>query len=288
MTPDLVQWLAEKASPQSLALVTIGALFITAVVKAIGAKIPRLADFRDWWMIGGLVGIGLGLAVIEVSVAGALAGLLCAVLATGGYEYLTGGGVLLKGPGNGPTGTPGSGPAAGPGAAGPTLLLLALLPLIGAGCMAPATVQQAQQWEEAAWRAYVANTTRITDLTLSLYEAERAARRERATEDALAKVQAEAVDGLLPAAEFADAAKALAQERENADTQTKLVVSRIRELIAANANEAAKALRIHGKMSEWLAAGPDASAIPAMTAEVAGLLQSFCPTAKTVPKVTTP
>jgi hypothetical protein len=170
-------------------------------------------------------------------------------------------------------------PADRPGNGGTTrtclLIPLAfLLPLLG-GCVAPTAVREGQAWEETAWRGYIRNTDRIHDLTLSMYEVERTAARDRATQDALSRVKAKAVDGKLPADEFASALEVLCQEREKADSQTKALVGRVRSLVAANNVEAAKALRIHGRMAEWLEAGVDESAVPLLVREAAALIQSY-------------
>jgi hypothetical protein len=141
--------------------------------------------------------------------------------------------------------------------------------------VAPTAVREGQAWEEAAWQGYIRNTDRIHDLTLSMYEVERTAARERATQDALARVKAKAVDGKLPADEFASALETLCQEREKADGQTKTLIDKVRSLIAANNAEAAKALRIHGKMAEWLEAGIDESAVPLLVREAAALINSY-------------
>lgn len=157
------------------------------------------------------------------------------------------------------------------------LLALLLLPLAG-GCMAPAAVQQGQAAEAQAWAGYVSNVGRINDLTLSMYEIERRAAVESATKDAMRKVNAAAVDGKLPAAEFAGALEALVSEREKAAAQTATIVKKTRALIDANNLELAKALRLHGAMTDWLAAGIDSSAIPGLIEEAAALYQTFKPT----------
>jgi hypothetical protein len=170
-------------------------------------------------------------------------------------------------------------PADRPGSGGTTgaylLIPLAFLLSILGGCVAPTAVREGQAWEEAAWQGYIRNEGRIHDLTLSMYEVERTAARERATQDALARVKAKAVDGKLPADEFASALEVLCQEREKADGQTKTLVDKVRSLIAANNAEAAKALRIHGKMAEWLEAGIDESAVPLLVREAVTLIQSY-------------
>jgi hypothetical protein len=91
------------------------------------------------------------------------------------------------------------------------------------------------------------------------------------------------VDGKLPADEFAAALEVLCQEREKADGQTKTLVDKVRSLIAANNAEAAKALRIHGKMAEWLEAGIDESAVPLLVREAASLIQSYRSPSTTAP-----
>jgi len=166
----------------------------------------------------------------------------------------------------------------------PAALVLLLLPaLFIGGCAASATVQQAAAWEQQAWAVYIRNTDRIHDLTLSMYELERTAAKERATAAALKMVEARAVDGKLPVAEFMEGLLALEAERTAVDAQTKAVVGKVRDLITANNAEAAKALRVHGKLAEWLAAGMDETAIPGLVQEAMGLIQSFKAPA-TVPK----
>ena len=162
---------------------------------------------------------------------------------------------------------------AGAGKAPIILALVLILPL--AGCMAPAIVQQGQAAEAQAWAGYVNNVGRINDLAISMYEIERTAAVEAATKDALRKVNAAAVDGKLPVADFAGALEALVQEREKAANQTKTVVGKVRGLIDKNNLELAKALKLHGAVTDWLEAGIDSSAIPGLIDEAMTIFQTF-------------
>lgn len=150
-----------------------------------------------------------------------------------------------------------------------------MISLFLVGCAAPLNVQEAQAWESNAWAAYIRNADRIVDLQLEMFKSERQARTEAATQDALARVKARAVDGKLPVEDFTTALTVLTTERDKAKTQTETLVARVKSLAQANNAEAAKALRIHGKMAEWLEAGMDESAIPGLVQETIGLIQSF-------------
>ena len=169
------------------------------------------------------------------------------------------------------------------GAGTASLLLLALLFLPMAGCAAAATVREGQAVEDVTWQNYIRNTGRIHDLTLTVYQTERAKGVEYTTTKAMEKVRAAAVDGKLPVADFEGAVKAVVEEREKATAETAATAARIRTLIASNNEEAAKALRIHGKMTEWLAAGMDESAVAALIDEAVTVIQAATPKAASPP-----
>jgi cytochrome c556 len=167
----------------------------------------------------------------------------------------------------------------------PLLALAALLLL--PGCVASATVRENQAWEEAAWRNYMRNVQRIQDLALSMYQIERTAALARATDEAIALVKAAAVDGQLPVGEFTGALQAICANREKVRAQTQTLIAKVKSLADANATEAAKALRLHAKMTEWLEAGIDESALPGLVAEAAGLVESYRKPAATGPPAAT-
>jgi len=99
MNGDLVlTWLLSRTDTATLAAIAAAVLFGVQAAKVLWRRIPRLPqDFSDWWLVGGLVGIALGLGLVEWSVAGAVVGLLEAILATGAFEFLSRGGSRLGG-----------------------------------------------------------------------------------------------------------------------------------------------------------------------------------------------
>ena len=97
MNGDLVlTWLLQRTDTATLAAIAAAVLASVQAAKVLWRRIPRLPqDFSDWWLVGGLVGIALGLGLVEWSVAGAVVGLLEAILATGAFEFLSRGGSRL-------------------------------------------------------------------------------------------------------------------------------------------------------------------------------------------------
>lgn len=166
-------------------------------------------------------------------------------------------------------------PVGGSGGAAAILLALLLVPAVLAGCQAPQTVRDAQAWEEGAWKVYLANTAKIHNLTLSLYDLERTAARNQATAKAVDLARAKAVDGKLPVDDFAEAVKAVIEGRDAVDNQTAAVKAKVREAIEKNDAEAAKALRLRGRLTEWLDAGVDATAVPGLVSDTLKTIQMF-------------
>lgn len=156
-----------------------------------------------------------------------------------------------------------------------SVMVLLAMPLLFAGCAAPLTVREAQAFEEAALIAYARNAGRIHDLALALYETERARAIEYTTAKTIEKIQGTAVDGKLPAGEFAGALKTVIEERDKAQAQTAAIKSKVRDLMVINDGELKKALRLHGSIAEWLEAGIDESAIPGLSQEVMSLVEEF-------------
>lgn len=88
-------WLAERASAGTLFAIAVAALFWTEVVKRIVRRIRGPETFAEWWLVAGLIGTALGLALVERSLPGAIAGLVAALVASGGYDSIKGAGRLL-------------------------------------------------------------------------------------------------------------------------------------------------------------------------------------------------
>lgn len=163
---------------------------------------------------------------------------------------------------------------AGAGKAPIILALLLFLPLAG-GCMAEAAVRQGQAEEARVLACYVSNVGRINDLTISMYESERAAAVGAATDDALKMVRAAAVGGMLPVKDFEESLLVVIRKREEANGQTKTVVSKVRGLVDKNNLELAKALRLHGAVTDWLETGIDASAMPGLISDAMTIFQTL-------------
>ena len=111
----------------------------------------------------------------------------------------------------------------------------------------------------AALKVQVAIKTTVEDLTA-------------ATDAAL---QAKAGTAALSPEEIGKAVTAIIANREKAQADTAKVVASMQRLQTINRDEIAKALRLHGTLADWLAAGVDASAIPGMIDEVGALIQTF-------------
>ena len=88
-------WLAERANAGTLFAIAAAALFWTEVVKRIVRWIRGPETFAEWWLVAGLIGAGLGLALVEASLLGAVVGLVAALVASGGYDSIKGAGRLL-------------------------------------------------------------------------------------------------------------------------------------------------------------------------------------------------
>ena len=96
----VLKWLAGKTDAQTLFLVTMGVLVMVEAAKRAARRIwpPGAEEFKDWWLLGAGLGAGLGLVLIDRTVAGAGVGLVAGALATGGFEYLKGAGRFLGPP----------------------------------------------------------------------------------------------------------------------------------------------------------------------------------------------
>jgi len=88
-------WLSERANAGTLFAIAAAALFWTEVVKRIARGIRGPETFAEWWLVAGLIGAGLGLALVEASLLGAIVGLVAALVASGGYDSIKGAGRLL-------------------------------------------------------------------------------------------------------------------------------------------------------------------------------------------------
>jgi hypothetical protein len=163
--------------------------------------------------------------------------------------------------------------AAGKTPKAPLLLLLALgLAVAVGGCMAPADVREAQAWERAAWTGYMANNARILAQWEQNYDLARQSDINYTTEKAIAILKKATTPEEIEAG-----VRAVIENRDKALADTDRIKKRMRELAAVNQLEAAKALRIHGGVDEWMAAGMDESAIPGMISEIETIIQSAKP-----------
>jgi hypothetical protein len=130
METEVLAWLATKVDAVTLVALVFAVLVAVAGIRIVMARIPRFPkDFTDWWIVGAAIGAVLGLVKIEPSLMGAIAGVAVGVVATGGFEYLTRGGALLKRLGSGGSST-----------VAPSLLLLIGLGLsltVAGGCALP-------------------------------------------------------------------------------------------------------------------------------------------------------
>lgn len=151
-----------------------------------------------------------------------------------------------------------------------TLLLLLLLPL-SAGCIAPTAVREAQAWEVAVWQGHLGNDQRIERTWESVFVATRQADIDYTTQKTIDLVKMTAKTP----ADIEEGIKAVIAKRDKAMADTQLVVARMRSLVATNQNEAAKAMRVNGAVSQWMSVGMEASAIPNIVNEAFGLIQSL-------------
>ena len=88
-------WLSERANAGTLFAIAVAALFWTEVIKRIVRWLCGPEAFGEWWLVAGLIGTGLGLALVDRSLVGAIVGLVAALAASGGYDSIKGAGRLL-------------------------------------------------------------------------------------------------------------------------------------------------------------------------------------------------
>ena len=88
-------WLSERADAGTLFAIAAAALFWTEVVKRIVRWLRGPSGFTEWWLVAGLVGCALGLALVSLSLSGAVVGLVAALVASGGYDSIKGAGRLF-------------------------------------------------------------------------------------------------------------------------------------------------------------------------------------------------
>jgi hypothetical protein len=150
------------------------------------------------------------------------------------------------------------------------LVLIFLLPLLG-GCIAPMAVREAQAWEVATWQSHLGNDQRIEQTWESVFIATRQADIDYTTQKTIDLVKMTAKTP----ADIEEGIKAVIAKRDKAMADTQLIVARMRSLVATNQNEAAKAMRVHGAVSQWMSVGMEASAIPNIVNEAFGLVQSL-------------
>jgi hypothetical protein len=262
---DAVTWIVSLQGPALLFALVMGLTWLLG-------QLPLLKVVTGYRILAAVaIGTALGPFVLgpwplgwETAFVALGQGFLIALAAGGGKSLLGAVPKILEQMSN-PRGEPG----------GRALLLFVPLLVLAGGCMAPAAVREGQAAEAKAFAGYVNNVGRINDLTLSMYEVERTAAVKAATADAMRKVNAAAVDGKLPVADFAGSLEALVGEREKAAAQTASVVAKVRKLIAANNQELGKALRLQGAISDWLDAGIDQSVIPGLIDEAMTIFRAF-------------
>jgi hypothetical protein len=150
------------------------------------------------------------------------------------------------------------------------LVLLLVLPLL-AGCMAPAALREAEAWEVTTWQGHLGNDQRIEQTWEQVFLATRQADIEYTTQRSIDLVKVKAATP----ADIEEGIKAVIAAREKALADTQLIVAKMRGLVATNQNEAAKAMKIHGAVTEWMSVGMEASAIPNIVTEAFGLVQSL-------------
>ena len=91
----VLAWLAARADAGTLFAIAAAALFWTEVAKRIVRWARGPETFSEWWLVAGVIGSGLGLALVSPSLPGAVVGLVAALVASGGYDSLKGAGRLL-------------------------------------------------------------------------------------------------------------------------------------------------------------------------------------------------
>lgn len=192
-------WAKERVDGDALMVIAVSVLFGVTLLRTALGRVQKyrpavLAGFTDWWLVGGLIGVGLGLAYVETTAAGAVTGLLIAVFVTGGYEYLTRGGPAIAGVGKNATA----------GTVAPLVAICVGLACLAAGCGGPYLDPADPLSVEEACKDVEAVMESVTLLVLREEEADAAGAAELA--DVLAKVETalltqdpEAIDAALAA-----------------------------------------------------------------------------------------
>ena len=151
-----------------------------------------------------------------------------------------------------------------------TLILVALVLLLAGGCTAPGSLRDAQVWERQAMLNVLANEQRMGDAWAAVYRMARQADIDATTEASIALIKTKA-----DPVEVEKGVRFLMVMRDKALADTEKVIAKFGEMRTVNLAEAKKALDLHGAVTEWMEAGLDASAIPAMAQEVLGLIEVF-------------
>jgi len=147
-----------------------------------------------------------------------------------------------------------------------TLLLMGVL-----GCQAPASLRDAQTWEVQAWQNLLANDTKIDATWATVYRMARQADIEATTKISIDLIKAKAGTP----AEVESGIKVLLERRDKALADTEAVCAKMAAMRDVNTREAMSALQLHGKVTEWMEAGLDTSAVPEMAQEVIDLISAF-------------
>jgi len=150
------------------------------------------------------------------------------------------------------------------------LSALALALLLAGGCTAPGSLRDAQVWERQAMLNVLANEQRMGDAWAAVYRMARQADIDATTEASIALIKTKA-----DPVEVEKGVRFLMVMRDKALADTEKVIAKFGEMRTVNLAEAKKALDLHGAVTEWMEAGLDASAIPAMAQEVLGLIEVF-------------
>lgn len=144
------------------------------------------------------------------------------------------------------------------------IILLSLGVLALAGCMAPSAIREAQAWEQVAMQNHMANDARQLETFITIYRLARQADIEFTTTMFIDEATKQ---GWKP-----EMVVMLITKRDKAKADTEVVCGKLREMAAINQSELAKALRIHGKLADWMAAGIDESAVPIIAQELVHLV----------------
>jgi len=260
-----------------LTLALVGPI-TAALIMAVKQAPPFKDGGKGWWLPWIACGIGmaltlavqgatLGAAVLTVKgvLAALVFGITFGLSAVGLYEIASGTAAAKKGGGSGGALRP------------PIVLLLVLgagLALSIGGCAAPLSVREAHAFEEAAWRLYMANGDRIAGAWSAAYAEARRADIEYTTAKAIDAAKRAAAAGPLSPEDLEAAIRTVVEEREKAQAATARVQASLAALQRQNALEAAKALRLHGGMGEWLAAGVEESTIPGLVDEFLTIIRA--------------